>query len=52
MGTKFAPTYANLLLGYLEEKLISECKIFLEKNMPYISKSTGIVTYIIVSFFG
>lgn len=26
MGTKVAATYANLVFGYLEEKLASECK--------------------------
>lgn len=29
MGTKVPPTYAILVLGYLKEKLIPECKTFL-----------------------
>lgn len=40
MGTKVAPTYANLVLGYLEEILTSECKIsFREEYALYIKNN-------------
>ena len=32
MGTKFAPTYATLVLAYLEEKLYSEIETKFEKE--------------------
>ena len=52
MGTKMAPTYANLTLGYLERKLYSE----LEKKGVRISaltlKKTGGLTLTIALSFG
>lgn len=39
MGTKVAPTYANLVLGYLEEKLTSECITFFGKECALYIKN-------------
>ena len=33
MGTKFAPTYATLVLAYLEEKLYSQVEIKFDKEV-------------------
>ncbi|XP_062576664.1 uncharacterized protein LOC134238563 [Saccostrea cucullata] len=40
MGTKVAPTYATLVLGFLEEKLFSECKTFFGEDFDtYIERN-------------
>jgi len=40
MGTKFAPTYATLVLGFLEEKLYKETEKHISKDFSnYLQKT-------------
>ena len=52
MGTRFAPSYATLVLAYLEEILYRKVEIEFDKESQFISKKTGNGFWITVSFFG
>ena len=52
MGTKFAPTYATLVLAHLEEKLYVQTEIKSGKTLLDISKITGNGFWMTVSFYG
>ena len=53
MGTKAAPTYANLVLGFLEETLYNKAKaIYGQEYCEFLKNNIGIVYWTIVLPYG
>ena len=52
IGTKFVPTYATLVLAYLEEMLYSQTEIEFVKELADYIKDNWKRFWIIVLYFG
>ena len=52
IGTKFAPTYATLVLAYLEEMLYSQTEIEFDKELADYIKDNWKRFLMIVLYFG